>query len=187
MPATSHPRISISPLPSPNGRHRARIIVGVDPGLHKTGYAALEANGLRPLIREAGVLVTNERAEFTERLRHLHRDAQALFRDLRPDVVFLEDLFVHQRFPRTAILLGHARAAIVLAAAAADVRVVTLTPSAVKQAVAGSGRAAKGQVQLAVSRLLGVRRLSDPHAADALALAYAGLSRLGGRAGAGRG
>jgi crossover junction endodeoxyribonuclease RuvC len=181
MPATSHPRVSISPPPAPNGRHPALVIVGVDPGLHKTGYAALFANGRRPVIKEAGVIVTDERAEFTARLQHLHRDAQALFRDLRPDVVFLEDLFVHQRFPRTAILLGHARAAIVLAAAAADVRVVTITPSAVKQAVAGSGRAAKQQVQLAVSRLFGIRSFADSHAADALALAYAGLSRLGAR------
>jgi crossover junction endodeoxyribonuclease RuvC len=183
MPATSDSRPSISPLPAPTGRHRPFVILGVDPGLHKTGYAALLANGRRPLIKAVGVLVTSERAEFAERLGRLHDDAQALFRDLRPDVVFLEDLFVHQRFPRTAILLGHARAAIVLAAAAADVRVVTLTPSAVKRAVAGSGRAAKQQVQVAVSRLLGVRRLTDPHAADALALAYAGLSRLGARFG----
>jgi crossover junction endodeoxyribonuclease RuvC len=181
MPATSHSRFSLSPPPAINGRHRALVIVGVDPGLHKTGYAALFANGRHPVIGEAGVLVTDERAEFTARLQHLHRDAQALFKDLRPDVVFLEDLFVHQRFPRTAILLGHARAAIVLAAAAADARVVTLAPSAVKQAVAGSGRAAKQQVQLAVSRLLGVRRLADSHAADALALAYAGFSRVGSR------
>jgi crossover junction endodeoxyribonuclease RuvC len=181
MPATPHSLVSLSPLPVLNGRHRPLVIVGVDPGLHKTGYAALVANGRRPLVKEAGVLTTDTRAEFADRLQHLHRDAQTLFRDLRPDVVILEDLFVHQRFPRTAILLGHARAAIVLAAVSSEVRVVTLAPSAVKQAVAGSGRAAKQQVQLAISRLLGVRRLADSHAADALALAYAGLARVGAR------
>jgi len=61
------------------------------------------------------------------------------------------------------------------------VPVVALAPGAVKQAVTGSGRASKAQVQAAVRTLLGLRRVADPHAADALALAYAGLHRLRGR------
>lgn len=180
MPAAplTHPS-SRQPTRHPRRQRASFVVLGVDPGLHKTGYAALVTNGRRPAVQEAGVLVTDERAELGDRLQQLHRDAGTLFRDLRPDAVVLEDLFVHHQFPRTAIVLGHARAAIYLAAAAAGVRVVTLTPSAVKQAIAGSGRAAKAQVQTAVSRLLGVRRLADSHAADALALAYAGLSRVG--------
>jgi crossover junction endodeoxyribonuclease RuvC len=116
-------------------------------------------------------------------LRQLYRDLQALLRDLRPQLVVLEDLFVHHRFPRTALVLGHVRGIIMLAAAAEGVRVVELPPSSVKQAVAGTGRATKVQVQHGVRRLLGVRRVTNAHAADALALAYAGWVRTKGMSG----
>jgi crossover junction endodeoxyribonuclease RuvC len=153
-------------------------VLGVDPGLHRTGYGVLTFGGGRPRVREAGILTTNPRAELGERLHRLHRDVESLLRELQPDVLVLEDLFVHGRFPRTAIVLGHARGMIYLAAAAAGVRIVELAPSAVKQAVAGTGRASKTQVQAAVRTLLGLRALSNSHAADALALAYAGLYRI---------
>jgi crossover junction endodeoxyribonuclease RuvC len=102
---------------------------------------------------------------------------QNLLREFRPDLVVLEDLFSHSRFPRTAIILGHVRGVICLAAAASGVRVMALAPSVVKRAVAGSGRASKLQVQAALRTLLGLRALSNSHAADALALAYAGMAR----------
>jgi crossover junction endodeoxyribonuclease RuvC len=154
--------------------------VGLDPGLERTGYGALSAAGGRPRVREAGVLVTRSRDGLAGRLLDLHRDIETLLRDLRPDVVVLEDLFVHHAFPRTALVLGHARGVIMLAAAAAGVRVIELPPGAVKRAVAGSGRASKTQMQRAVRTLLGVRGLANTHAADALALAYAGWSRASG-------
>jgi crossover junction endodeoxyribonuclease RuvC len=128
-------------------------------------------------VREAGVLSTRARDGFGGRLRQLHRDIERLLTDLRPDIVVLEGLFVHGRFPRTAIVLGHARGIIYLAAVSAGVRVMELAPSVVKRAVAGNGRAGKAQMQSAVQSVLGLRGLADAHAADALALAYAGLHR----------
>jgi crossover junction endodeoxyribonuclease RuvC len=179
MPATStflnqptHPRGH-----TPRRHGPSPLILGVDPGLHRTGYGALAFSDGRPLVREIGVLTTSTHAPLGDRLHHLYRDMDSLLRELRPDVVVLEDLFVHGRFPRTAIVLGHARGIIYLAAAAAGVRIVALAPSAVKQAVAGSGRASKTQVQTAVRTLLGLRAVTNAHAADALALAYAGLYR----------
>lgn len=134
----------------------------------------------RPFVREAGVLLANGRGDLGDRLLRLHREVTGLLRDLRPDLIVIEDVFAHRLFPRTAILLGHARGIICLAAAAARLPVATLAPGAVKQAVTGSGRASKAQVQAAVRRLLGLRRLSNSHAADALALAYTGLVRAAG-------
>ncbi len=125
-----------------------------------------------------GVLTTERRGELIVRLQHLHEDVVQLLSEARPELVVLEDLFAHPRFPRTAIVLGHARGVICLALAASRTRMVTLAPSVVKRAVTGSGRATKTQVQEAVRALLGLRRLPEPHAADALALAYAGLARL---------
>jgi crossover junction endodeoxyribonuclease RuvC len=157
------------------------LVLGLDPGLERTGYAALLPADRRPRICEVGVLVTRRRDDLGGRLRQLHRDVEGLLEELRPDLVVLEDVFVHRAFPRTAIVLGHARGIIYLAAAAAGVEVMTLAPSAVKRAVTGSGRASKPQVQAAVRSLLGVRQVSNVHVADALALAYAGLSRIGVR------
>ncbi len=160
-------------------RAKAPLIVGFDPGLQHTGYGVLRVEGPRPQVFECGVLSTRNENDLSVRLRHLHQEVEGLLREVRPDLVVLEDLFTHARFPRTAIILGHVRGVICLAAASADVRVLALAPSVVKRAVTGSGRASKPQVQAALCGLLGVRGLTNSHAADALALAYAGLARSG--------
>ncbi|MCL6552913.1 MAG: crossover junction endodeoxyribonuclease RuvC [Firmicutes bacterium] len=154
------------------------VVMGCDPGLRATGYAALRAEAGRPVVVEAGVLATTGR-DLGARLLQLHRDAEALLREVRPEVLVLEDVFAHARFPRTAVVLGHARGVLCAAAAAAGVCTVALAPAVVKYAVTGSGRASKAQVQTALRRLLRLGALRNAHAADALALAYAGLLRLG--------
>lgn len=178
MPAAStlchrHPR----PIGPDLGRRPPSVVLGLDPGLLRTGYGALSVEGDGLHLREAGVLVTRSRGGLAGRLLHLYHDIDGLLRDLQPDVVVLEDLFVHRAFPRTALALGHARGIIMLAAAAAGVRVMELPPSSVKQAMTGSGRATKAQMKRAVRMVFGARGLSNAHAADALALAYAGWSR----------
>ncbi len=154
------------------------LILGFDPGLQHTGYGALRLGAGRPQIFEVGVLETRHGFDLGARLHQLHQDVEGLLREIRPDLVVLEDLFTHARFPRTAIILGHVRGVICLAAAAASVQVLALAPSVVKRAVTGSGRASKPQVQAALRGLLGLRSLTNSHAADALALAYAGVARI---------
>ncbi len=173
-------RIHPSP-PGPRRAGRPHLVLGFDPGLHRTGYGALRLAGTGPLAQvwEAGVLTTRPGDPLERRLHLLHRDIEALLRDLRPGLVVLEDLFAHRRFPRTAIVLGHVRGVICLAAASSNVDVMALAPSVVKRAIAGSGQASKAQVLAAVRSLLGLRGLTDSHAADALALAYAGMARAG--------
>lgn len=163
------------------------LIVGFDPGLQHTGYGLLRVDRPRPRVLECGVLSTRTGIDLSVRLRQIHRDIEGLLRDARPDLVVLEDLFTHSRFPRTAIILGHVRGVICLAAASAGLHVLALAPSVVKRAVTGSGRASKPQVQAALCGLLGLQSLTNSHAADALALAYAGVTRrVGLRIEAGR-
>src|SRR3972149_7686651 len=130
----------------PTVQANAPLIVGLDPGLQHTGYGVLRIEGSRPHVLECGVLSTHNGSDLGVRLRHIHQDIERLLREVGPDLVVLEDLFAHSRFPRTAIILGHVRGVICLAAAAAGVRVMALAPSVVKRAVAGSGRASKPQV-----------------------------------------
>jgi crossover junction endodeoxyribonuclease RuvC len=97
-------------------------------------------------------------------------------------MLVLEDLYTEYRFPRTALLMAHARGVICLAARQCDVTVLALAPAEVKRAIAATGAASKHQMQHSVRRLLKLDALPTPsHVADALALAITGFSRLGGR------
>jgi crossover junction endodeoxyribonuclease RuvC len=99
----------------------------------------------------------------------------------RPEVLVLEDLYTEYRFPRTALLMAHARGVVCLAARQRDVPLLTLAPAEVKRVVAASGAASKEQIQRGIQRLFGLADLPRPsHVADALALAFTGLSRLRG-------
>jgi crossover junction endodeoxyribonuclease RuvC len=117
-----------------------------------------------------------------ERLHAIHTSVRALLDKHAPALVVVEDLYAEYRFPRTAILMGHARGVIYLAAAQQGVAVLALAPAEVKRAVTANGAASKEQVERGVQLRL---RLSVPprpsHVADALSLALTGLSRAAGR------
>ena len=101
-----------------------------------------------------------------------------------PSLVVLEDLYMEYKFPRTALLMAHARGVICLAARQREVTVMALAPAEVKRTIAAHGAASKAQIQLGVQRLLRLPVAPRPsHVADALALALTGLSRLGSRLG----
>jgi crossover junction endodeoxyribonuclease RuvC len=150
-------------------------VLGIDPGLQVTGYAVLEARPDRPFVCEAGVVRTalgRETADMAQRLRVLYTGIEEIIREFRPGAVAVEQLYAHYEHPRTAILMGHARGVILLAAGQHDVPVVSYNATRIKKTVTGHGRATKDQMQRAVQRELGLPRLPEPHdVADALAAA----------------
>lgn len=112
------------------------------------------------------------------RVQQIYDAVHDLMAKHQPALLALEDLYTEYRFPRTALLMAHARGVVCLAARQHDVAVVALAPAEVKRAVAAHGGASKSQVQHGVQRLLGLPALPRPsHVADALALAWTGLSR----------
>jgi crossover junction endodeoxyribonuclease RuvC len=159
--------------------------VGFDPGLADTGYAALEGGRRVPSVLGTGVIRTSARDPLEVRLEALFDGARGVLERFAPDLVIIEDVFSAPSIPRTAILMGHARAAVCLAGRRQRVVLISVAPAEVKRAVTASGAAAKGQVARAMQALLALPVLPRPsHVADALALAYTGLSRargLGGR------
>ena len=169
---------SIPPRPAPRA-------VGFDPGLADTGYAALEGGRRVPTVLGTGVIRTSARDPLEVRLEALFDGARDVLERFAPDLVVIEDIFSAPAIPRTAILMGHARAAVCLAGRRQRVLLVSLAPAEVKRAVTASGAAPKAQVARAVQALLALAAPPRPsHVADALALAYTGLSRargLGGR------
>jgi len=156
--------------------------MGVDPGLVATGFGVLEAGAGAVTVRDAGVISTSTGQPLEARLNALHRAVHRIIEEQAPGLLVVEDLYTEYRFPRTAILMGHARGVIYLAARQLGVAVVALTPSEVKRAMTGNGAAGKAQVQRAVQTVLGLAEPPRPsHVADALGLAATGMSRITGR------
>jgi crossover junction endodeoxyribonuclease RuvC len=131
---------------------------------------------------ETGVITTGAALPLESRVQLIYDGVAAVLTTHAPALLVLEDLYTEYRFPRTALLMAHARGVICLAARQRDVTVLALAPAEVKRAIAAHGAASKGQIQIGVQRLLGLASVPRPsHVADALALALTGLSRRGAR------
>jgi crossover junction endodeoxyribonuclease RuvC len=147
-------------------------ILGIDPGLNITGYGVLDVENGRLRLCEAGVVRGKTRGSLTERLLEIHQGVADVIASLQPSVMALEQLYSHYQRPRTAILMGHARGVICLAAAQAGIPVTHYSATQVKRILTGAGRASKDQVQRAIQRELALPKLPEPpDVADALAIA----------------
>lgn len=161
-------------------------LVGFDPGLETTGYGVIECRGQAVRLVEAGA-VRSRGVSLEARLASIHRGVAEVLEVLRPAAMAIEQVFSHARFPRTAILMGHARGVICLAAAQAGLAVHDYPPARVKRMLTGSGQATKEQMQAAIQREFGLTSRPEPaDAADALAVALADW-HLRGRLGAAAG
>jgi crossover junction endodeoxyribonuclease RuvC len=147
-----------------------------------TGWALVEPTAGRAAVLATGVIVTVAEQSLDTRIQQIYDAIVVVLAEHAPALVVLEDLYSEYKFPRTALLMAHARGVICLAARQRDVEVLTLAPAEVKRAIAANGAASKAQIQVGVQRLLGLPAAPSPsHVADALALALTGLSRRGGR------
>lgn len=166
--------------PSPSKESGTTRILGVDPGLNTTGYGVIEVNRARSSLGhvrliEAGIVRSHARGSIEGRLNEIYSGIREVIESLKPDMVALEQLFSHYERPRTAILMGHARGVICLAAGQAGIDVVHYEPTRVKKVMTGNGRAPKHQIQLAVKLQLGLKSIPEPpDVADALAIALCG-------------
>jgi crossover junction endodeoxyribonuclease RuvC len=146
------------------------ITIGIDPGTALLGFGVIESNGESTLI-DYGVVETVSSVSMPERLKFVHESVTELIGRYRPDVLAIEQLFF-ARNVTTAISVGQARGVVLLAAAQSGVAVVEYTPSQVKQAVVGYGKAEKSQMQEMVRIILDLNHVPEPDdAADALAIA----------------
>ncbi len=156
-------------------------ILGVDPSLHSTGYGVIESRAGRIRLVEGGVISPRRASAIEHRLADLERSLGEVIRTHRPEVMVVEEVFSRTGHPRTAILMAHARGALLCAAAAAHLHVYHYSASAVKRALAGNGAASKQQVAALVVQALRLRRRPGPSdVTDALALAIAHARRRGG-------
>lgn len=149
-------------------------VLGIDPGLNLTGYGVIEYRGREATLVEAGVirLPPSNGNNLAARLEKLFESVREVIDEFQPERVCLEEVYSHADYPRTAILMGHARGVICLAARMARVSIVSLPAKRIKQAVTGNGNASKMQVQRAVQHHFSLDGVPHPpDVADALAAA----------------
>ncbi len=148
-----------------------RLILGIDPGLNATGYGLVQVNGSRLQAVEFGVIRSRREDDFFDKLHRIFDQMSNIVDQYRPDIVAVENLFV-SRNSSSALRLGHARAAAIVAVLTRGLDVCEYTPREVKQSLTGMGQAAKQQVQYMVQKLLGLAEPPQPlDASDALAVA----------------
>jgi crossover junction endodeoxyribonuclease RuvC len=153
-------------------------ILGIDPGLVITGYGIIDASRGRPGLVEAGVVRVPTKLPLPERLSTLFFGLQEIFTEYSPDVVSLEEVHTQYERPRVAVMMGHARGVICLAAALSQVPVFSYAPTHIKSALTGNGRAPKEQIRRMVQVTLGLKVAPEPlDVSDALAAALCHLAR----------
>ena len=145
-------------------------ILGIDPGSRITGYGVIAVNGHQLGFVACGTIRTGQENDFSRRLLTIFQDLSEVIQTHGPAVAAIEDMFV-DRNPRSALKLGQARGAAVVAALHNGLAVYDYPARTVKQSVAGYGQAEKIQVQQMVRTLLGLDAAPSKDAADALAVA----------------
>ena len=146
-------------------------ILGIDPGIATIGFAVLESEKNHYNLIKCGVVETPAHTSLASRLSRIYDDIQELIRLFQPDAVSIEELFFNTNLT-TGISVAHGRGVIILACEKAGIDIYEYTPSQVKQAVVGYGRAEKKQVMEMVRKICSLKAIPRPDdAADAVALA----------------
>jgi len=145
-------------------------IIGIDPGLRRTGWGVVDAigNGLRFIA--SGTLTSNAKDDLASRLYQLHQGLCQVFDRWQPEEAAVEQTFVNKDAAAT-LKLGQARAIALLVPAQAGLVVAEYAPNAIKKAVIGVGHGEKGQIHMMVKTLMPMAKFETDDAADALAIA----------------
>lgn len=152
------------------------VIMGVDPGLSITGYGVIKSENGEVWMVEAGVIKTNPADELGSRIHEIYGGIGSVIQEFKPDLIAVEELYAHYKHPKTAIIMGHARAMIFLQSAQSGVPIQSYAATKVKSALTGNGHATKEQMQAMIKARLGLKDVPRPaDAADALAVALCHL------------
>jgi len=156
----------------PSAEPLTSIVLGIDPGTAVTGFGVVERRTNSDLrLVECGVIRTSAGRPLPSRIRDIYEGVAELIERHRPVAISVEDVFVGKN-TRTALSLGHARGAILLAAALRDLTICEYTAVEIKKAVTGTGRATKDQVGFMVQQQLRLKSAPAPaDAADGVAAA----------------
>ena len=150
--------------------NRPTRILGIDPGLRRTGWGVIEVDGNRLIYSACGSVATSDKASLAERLVTIHDGLARVVEDFAPDEAAVEATFVNKDANAT-LKLGQARGVALLAPASAGVTVAEYAPNLVKKTIVGAGHCEKEQIRLMLRVLLPKADPPTHDAADALAIA----------------
>lgn len=153
-------------------------VLGIDPGSRITGYGIVDQSGNRLVHVDNGAIFTDSATDFPGRLKKIFDGLSEIIIQYRPDQVAIENIFFSTNV-QSALKLGQARGAAIVAAVHANLPVAEYSALQVKQAVVGQGRAEKGQVQKMLKSLLGLPETAQADASDALAVAVCHINSYG--------
>ena len=145
-------------------------IIGIDPGLRRTGWGVVESLGSRLSFVAAGTILPKDSLSLAERLVTIHDGLTRIVEEFRPDEAAVEATFVNGNAAAT-LKLGQARGIAMLVPARSGITVAEYAPNAVKKAIVGAGHAEKQQIRVMVSILLPRAEFDTDDSADALAIA----------------
>jgi crossover junction endodeoxyribonuclease RuvC len=145
-------------------------IIGLDPGLRRTGWGVVDSDGVRLAYVASGVITSEADDDLAVRLRALYQGLVAVIAAHDPAEAAVEETFVNEN-ARATLKLGQARGMALLAPAMGGLRVAEYAPAVVKKTVVGAGRAEKHQIQAMIGFLLPKARFDSADEADALAIA----------------
>lgn len=150
--------------------NEGKRIIGIDPGLVHTGWGIIDSIGNTRKYVASGVILPPTKAPLPDRLSFIFKELSVLIDLWKPSECGIEITFVNQN-PTTTLLLGHARAAAILAVAMHDIPVFEYEPNKIKKAITGAGHADKSQIEKMISILLPAAKPKTSDEADALAIA----------------
>ena len=153
-------------------------ILGIDPGIGRTGYAILEVQNNQTKLLEAGCITTLVGEPDPKRLAEIKQDLEEIIKKWKPRVYCVETLYFTTN-AKTAMRVAQARGVVLVTAAEHKLQIIEITPLQVKMATTGYGKADKKQVQVMIKKLLNLKKVPKPDdAADAAAIAWAGIGRI---------
>ena len=149
------------------------VILGIDPGIERTGWGVLEVQGAKNNVKNYGCILTSKETTVAERLEQIYNELIKILNEYKPQALSIEELFFNTNVS-SALIVGQARGVIHLAATQHKLPIAIYTPFQVKMAVTGYGRAHKKQVGQMVKTILHLTETPKPDdTADALAIALA--------------
>jgi crossover junction endodeoxyribonuclease RuvC len=156
-------------------------IIGIDPGLRRTGWGVIETDGVRLSYVASGAVTSTKDEQLAYRLREIFEGLTGVIRSMAASEAAVEETFVNEN-PRATLKLGQARGMALLAPAMAGLKVAEYPPNLIKKAVVGAGHAEKQQIQAMVGFLLPKAKFESADEADALAIAICHANHRGAAA-----
>ena len=158
-------------------------VLGIDPGLNITGYGIVETGADTLKLIEAGAIKSKRTMPLEQRLTELYNGLEDVCSEFHPDVCAVEEIYSNYKYPKTAVIMGHARGVLFLVSGKAGIPVFSYSATRIKKSLSGSGHASKEQISRMVTTALNcgeINMSSDVTDAIAAALCHINAVSHGG-------